>query len=73
MNFVGITSSDPYLRKFEWAREGKIVANFRVVHVGLTYDQAFELELRYRAMGYVAESAGPVMDGYVYSLYTFEY
>lgn len=73
MQYVGITSSDPFLREAEWIRQGKIIANFTVVQSWLTYEQAFRLELRYRAMGYIAEASGPIVYGPVYSVYTFEY
>lgn len=74
MKYVGFTLSDPKLIESEWHQQGKIVANFTVVHSGLTFDQAVDIEFKYRTRGYLAEAIGPiVLSSPIYSLYTFEY
>ena len=73
MKYVGMTSRDPYLRKQEWENQGRIISGFAVVQKGLTYDEALEVENRYRINGYMAEPGGLRVPGAVYSVYVFEY
>lgn len=73
MDYVGITSIDPYMRKMEWERRGKIVVGFKVLYIGLTHEKALEWELFFRKRGYIAEPPEPKVEGKVYSVYTFQY
>ena len=73
MQYVGMTT-DPDRRKLEWEQQrGKSLPTFQVIRGGLTYDEAWALEDKYRKMGYKAEPGGPREPGPVYSVYVYEY
>ena len=73
MKYVGMTSRHPDLRKQEWESQGRVISGFTVIYTCLTYDEALEIENRYRLSGYRAEPGGPRVPGNVYSVYVFEY
>ena len=71
MQYVGITSRDPYERRQEWADKGYDVSKFKVIYSNLTYDIAQDIENQYKQRGYKASAGGPRVGGHVYSVYTF--
>ena len=75
MKYVGMTSRNPYVRKQEWEREGRVIFNFRIIETGLVYEEALALEHIYKTKNHQVDGnpGGQKTPGPVYSIYTFEY
>ena len=76
MQYVGMTSRNPYIRKQEWENKGRQISNFVIIQTGLTYEEAEALETSYRKNHnhqVEGNEGGQKKPGPVYSVYVYEY